>query len=387
MGAAVAAAAAMPAADLPSVRALGDGLATLPTNLQVLEAASNSGYSTTSSAHMAQISLSLSSASSAFTARAADELRLVIAQESHLTRGTAREAELKSVILDIFRGRPLRVTELRLTGTGPPSLFASLRESTAGAAAVDHAARVMGWMDFGVRLFTKDSDILASDPSGRTFFGAAVTRIAAMVNVEKIAPPVVADFFEHRLRALEQDFRDFLSGKRLLRPSYSVSYLEGPVAMAALAEIQRSHVSLSIASEVARQLTALQPVAPMAPVAPVAPAAAAPAAAAPRGKRPKKARAAAATAAAPAVAPAPAPPVAAPAAPPPVPRAPAAPAAVPVMNANGVIGGAPFVGRADAATMHAFSQANPDVNGQPRCFNFWRRGTCRQGQSCNFSHL
>jgi hypothetical protein len=37
--------------------------------------------------------------------------------------------------------------------------------------------------------------------------------------------------------------------------------------------------------------------------------------------------------------------------------------------------------------MAAFSQAHTDAAGSPRCFNFWRRGACRSGSLCRFSHV
>ena len=34
-----------------------------------------------------------------------------------------------------------------------------------------------------------------------------------------------------------------------------------------------------------------------------------------------------------------------------------------------------------------WSAANPDANGRPRCFDWHRRGMCRAGATCCFSHL
>jgi hypothetical protein len=37
--------------------------------------------------------------------------------------------------------------------------------------------------------------------------------------------------------------------------------------------------------------------------------------------------------------------------------------------------------------MTSFSTANRDAAGNGRCFNFWRRGQCRNGDGCRFSHV
>jgi hypothetical protein len=56
-----------------------------------------------------------------------------------------------------------------------------------------------------------------------------------------------------------------------------------------------------------------------------------------------------------------------------------------LVNLVGIIGGAPHDGAVTQAEMAAFSAANKDANGKPRCFNFWRRGACRN-PTCRFAH-
>jgi hypothetical protein len=58
----------------------------------------------------------------------------------------------------------------------------------------------------------------------------------------------------------------------------------------------------------------------------------------------------------------------------------------PSVNTQGVLGGVPHEGPATAAEMAAFSLANPASDGTGRCFNFWRRGNCRNGPNCRFAH-
>ena len=56
-----------------------------------------------------------------------------------------------------------------------------------------------------------------------------------------------------------------------------------------------------------------------------------------------------------------------------------------LVNLVGIIGGAPHDGAVTAPEMAAFSAANRDAAGKPRCFNFWRRGACRN-PTCRFAH-
>jgi hypothetical protein len=342
-----------------------------------------------------------------------------------------RKLALESVVRDVFRGRADRVTPARLTDlpSAAASLFAPLRRPAAEFdAARAELGLIMDYMDFIVRLFTPDNAIAASDPSGQTFFGAIVSRATALVRRQMVPASVVAQFFEQQLEAVAEDFRQFHAGARLLRPLYSVSYLSGVEAERVLESIRstntasKDEMSSLVASSVANYFSqagwagATPPVPPAAsllsavappwpPPAPILVPAAPPAGLSKRqAKRARQVAAAAAAAAtvpagvAPAVAPvvapvapvvvAPAPPVPPPQPPAaPAPSAPAVPKAAPAVNQLGVIGGAAFTGSANFQIMHAFSSINLDASGKERCFNFWRRGVCRTGVNCRFSHV
>lgn len=369
---------------LSVVRSLGSALARLPSSLQILESASGRNFSATSSAHMIALTSHLNSATNSFYPMAAEKLREKIGKEPPLL-SEARVSALRSSVSFVLRGKPLSVTEAMLCGQGESDLLAALRSGD-----VSRAKEVLMWMDFIVRLFWPQLDIAVDNGDGHTFFSFAADRVGVMLNVEKHSPAIVADYVQHRMRAIQDDFKRFYSGALLLRPRYSAQYFSGSDATAALAEISRMHHAQQVpnlAASVAEQLRSMgwQP-----PAAPSSSAAASPAPAPAPSKRASKRQKAAAAAAAAASAPAPAP-----AAPPPVapvapePSAPAAPVAppVPVINGNGVIGGTVHQGAASGAMMAAFSQANLDSSGNGRCFNFWRRGQCRNGSTCRFSHV
>ena len=153
-----------------------------------------------------------------------------------------------------LRGKPLSVTEVMLTGAGGADLLTPLR-----AGDVARTRELLMWMDFVVRLFWPVTEILRDSADGYTFFSFTAYRIGAMINVENQPPSVVADFVHHRMRALQDAFKRFYAGQLLLRPVYSSSFLTGPDALAALAELSRMQQSTALnvpqlATSVAAQL-------------------------------------------------------------------------------------------------------------------------------------
>ena len=371
---------------LASVRNLGAAMAQLPPQLQILESADNRNYNASSSAHLASLSSQLNSATSAFYPMAAEHLRVKVGKENPLL-ADSRTTALRSCVSLTLRGKPLSVTEFMLTGAGGADLLTPLR-----AGDVARTREMFMWMDFIVRLFWPAVEILHDNADGLTFFSFAADRIGALIDVEKQPPSVVADYIHHRMRALQDAFKRFYAGQLLLRPHYSSSFLTGPDAQAALAELSRMQQSQhlpELATSVAEQLRQQGWMPPSAAPAPApafypAPAAgssssSAPASAPPKPKRAKKQKAAVVAAAAAVVPVAPAAPVAAAAAP--------APAEAAATNTVGVLNPPAHVGPASGIMMSAFSQANADAAGSPRCFNFWRRGSCRSGSQCRFSHM
>ena len=271
----------------------------------------------------------------------------------------------------------MRLSEARMAGSGQDSLLGALRSAKDGSdPLVDRALTVLGWAAFAVDLF-RGSTILPN------FFTAAADRAAAMIRIESAEPVVVADWLEHRMRAIGEDFRQFYSNSSavLIRPSYSALYLTDANASAALAEITQQRfyrLGREMQSFIAQQSAA-------ASNSGSAAAAASPNVAGgsdKRGKRRKRAKAAGSPAAAPSPAPAAAA-AATPAAP-----APAGAAVVPATAAvNPVPLVAPHVGPATAAQMQQFTAENVDGDGRGRCFNYFRRGVCRRGDACSFSHV
>ena len=363
-----------------SVRALGDAMANLPANLLVLEAADGSNFFASSSAHMAHVHSTLSAVSTRWVASAAESLRAKVACESASTLSRERQLDLERCVRDLFRGNPMRLSEARMAGSGQNSLLGALRSATDGSdPLVDRALTILGWAAFAVDLF-RGSTILPN------FFTAAADRAAAMIRIEAAEPVVVADWLEHRMRAIGEDFRQFYSNSSavLIRPSYSALYLTDANASAALAEITQQRfykLGREMQSFITQQSAAALLAGSAAGSAAVA--ASPPAGGSAKGKRRKrKAQAAGSSAAAPSPAPAAAA-VAAPAAP-----AAAGAAVVPATAAvNPVPPVAPHVGHATPAQMQQFTAENVDGDGRGRCFNFFRRGVCRRGDACSFSHV
>ena len=374
---------------LSSVRNLGAAMAQLPPQLQILESADNRNYNASSSAHLASLSSQLNSAANSFYPMAAEQLRIKIGRENPIY-AESRATALRSCVSFTLRGKPLSATEIMLTGAGGADLLTPLR-----AGDVARTRELLMWMDFVVRLFWPVTEILRDNADGHTFFSFTADRIGAMINVENQPPSVVADFVHHRMRALQDAFKRFYAGQLLLRPVYSSSFLTGPDALAALAELSRMQQSAAVdvpqlANSVAAHMRQLGWVPPpgSGPAQAPAPAAAAgvplaPAPALPKPpKRPRTRPRPAPAAAAPAVASVAVAPIVGAAA-----AAVPAPVVAAVTNTVGLLNPPAHVGPASGVMMAAFSQAHTDAAGSPRCFNFWRRGACRSGSLCRFSHV
>ena len=406
-------------ADVAGVQNLGDRLARLPATLQILEAADGRNFATNSSAHMSSVHMNLSRASTRYFEASAKELILHVAHEKTHSMLPERKLEVERCLKDLFRGRVSRLSERRLKGEGSDTLFGPLRNGD-----LTRQQAVLAWLDYAARLFAPGLPL--------SFFAAASTRAATMVNVQHYSYATAASFLERCARSLEETFSRFYSGFDLIRPSYTEKVLNDPAAQQALSELQREHPVApeqitqavhaymgsamgSAVAQAAAQLPAMQwpppplpgfappasgplpgyvpisvPVAPpLVPAAAPAPAATATAKPPKTSKKKKKAAAqaaAAAAAAVPAAVPAlvqPAAPVAQPAA---AAAAPAAPP-TPVINTVGIMGGVAHAGPASVDVMKAFSAANKAPDGRGRCFKFWRQGVCDRGDRCPFAHV
>ena len=370
--------------DLPSVQQLGRAMSTLPSELQLIEAAEGHGYSAVTSAHMTAISKSLSSVSCTFFDYAPPLLQRAVGSYVPLTEVEERRLQLASCLKDLFRGRCHKITERRLSGSGATSLLGCLRSppdtvlisgSAASLAAIRAAREVLEWVNFAVSLFE-------SEPAaGQRFFAAAREMVAQLISEDGIDHDLVADWLDLRIAALHNEFRYFYSGQRLIRPTYDETHITSAEARQQLSQLQVSRIHQAQRLQQQQQMHSAPPV-PAAPSPAQAPApsgqsrrkrkakAAAPAASAPSAAAPASSGSAAAT------------PAAAPA---------AAPSAAPFYPPgtafnNSVVGGQPHTGAASPAEMGAFTAGNADAQGNGRCFNFWRRGVCRKGDACPFSH-
>jgi hypothetical protein len=339
---------------LASVRGLGDRMANFDQNVQILEATDGANYAATSSAHMTAVSLTLKSLSLNFAREAAERLRAAVGIENQLTWEPERQAVLQQCVKDLFRGKPLLLSEKALSGRGADSLVFSLTE-----AGYQQWRTVMEWMDFAVQLF----DAGAAREAG--FFGKAREIVNVMHEQQHVSFEVLSQFLDHRLRAIQQAFRQFYTNQRLVRPRYVESWLTDAEAKQVLEQIKHDRLNLCLQRAEAREAAAGASTSNVANVSSDDDEAAAAKKAKRKRQREKtkatkKAKAAAASAAAAAAAPAPA-------------------------NLD-VIGGPPHVGAATVAQMAAFTAANVDSDGNGLCFNRWRRGLCRKGDDCTFSH-
>ena len=389
LNAALALTAAAATGGTEGVTALGCAVAEMPRNLQVLETMERQGYDPTASPYLSTAAMTLDTISSAFIASAARELLRYEGSFVGPDVPPERKSTSERVIKMVLRGKPLSVNDALLTPSAATSLLSAWDSS------VDTAASLHSGLEI-LTLLGKVVDLFQRSPAGANFFHTAAEQVRKWHRAEKIALSILRDFLIGRLRVFEADAVDFYAGRRPLRPWYSADYLTSPAAHDALASLRHAPKGIAKAmrdalmgsgsSEVRdaiRQAVAEAQGSSSSAVAPApAPASApAPAPAAGNGKsrRPKKKRAAPAPAPAAAPASAVAPAVNPPALPP------AAAAGVPAVNPN--FADTPFAGFATPQEMAAFTAANP-VAGHPRgkCFNFWKRGVCRNGAACTFSH-
>ena len=385
--------------DEPAVLDLGSRLQSMPRELHVIEAADGRGFASTSSAHMSQLHHSLLCIPTFFD-KAAELLRAHIGKEPALTLLPSRKDELVGCIRDLFRGKPSKLSELRLRGTGASSLFDPLRAGDDG-----RMRNILLWLDYAVRLFNPP-------PSGtRSFFAVAAERVTSMVDIDGNSHALVASFMDNRLRAFEDSSRRFYAGSLLLRPAYESSWLDGTEACNMLSELQRRSAApvpnssadpAGFARAVQAIVSSMQPgvvagtalpppvfppgAAPIPPAFPPVPPGTLPGfvpfAPAPAPTRPNKRQrkvAAAPAAVVPVLPMAPQAPV--------LPAAPAAAPVIPAINQIGLVGPAPHVGAAGRDLMKAFSDANKAADGRGKCFNFFRRGVCNRGDACAFAHV
>ena len=197
-----------------------------------------------------------------------------------------------------------------------------------------------------------------------------------------------ATLLECILRDLSIEFRNFFDGHpsaALMRPRYSSAAFTSAGAQLLIDKFEREPANVHPTSaqpqlsqqQIADAVSASVPAAVAAFLATGNAQVAPQASTAGAGKK-KKAKKEAAPPA----------PVVPPGYPPGIPPGPPPGAAPPheAFNLAGIIGGAPHVGASTPQEMAAFSAANLDATGKGRCFNFWRRGTCRN-PNCRFSHV
>ena len=407
---------------LGGVQGLGSRLSSLPTDLQILEAADGQFYNPTLSTRLHTLHLSLSAASRNFLVHGAALLRKKVGVDDPVTVLPHRRADSEKALQLLMRGKPLQITERMLMGSGGDSLLAPFSVVPLDYAALQRGKEVLRTLSYASRLFHA--------PAGSDFFQEAEERIQEW-HREGRDMAKAAELLVALLTHLSHEFRQFFDGHvaSLVRPHYGSSRFSEPFAQRLIQAYERlpaasvqpqplsqqqidAAVGPAVSAAVAAALqnagvqsgVPVQPgtvvpglagrgrgrrgrgrggaaVASWTPAAPVAPAAP-PAVPAPPAQLP----------APPAVqlpfipmpAP-PAPPAAFPAAPAPPPRPPRGP---PAVNQAGVIGGAPWAGAGDPSTqeMVDFTRLNVDASGRGRCFLFWRTGSCKYGAACRFSH-
>ena len=376
--------------DLASVQNLGRAMSTLPAELQLLESAEGQGFSPVTSAHMTAVSKSLASVSTTFFDLAAPLLLRSIGAHVPLSEMEERLEGLVSCLKDLFRGRCHKITQKRLSGSGFNSLLGCLRSppgkilipgTVDSQAALRQAREVLEWANAAVALFEPEPS------TGRRFFAAARDTISQYIAVDRIDHDLVADWLELRIVAFHNSFKYFYSGQLLTRPRYDDAHITSADAREQLSQLQISNIHQVHRLQQQQQMHAMQHV--HQGVLPPGiqfdeTGAILPPERAPRRRRSGKKKK---------EAPPPPPPAAAAA---PAAASSSAPATAPnpavlyppgtAFN-NNVIGGQPHVGAATPAEMGEFTAGNADPHGKGRCFNFWRRGLCRRGAACPFSHL
>ena len=221
--------------------------------------------------------------------------------------------------------------------------------------------------------------------ASKNFFEEAEERMRGWRR-DKRDIPRAATLLECLLRDLSIEFRNFFDGHpsaALMRPRYSSAAFTSATAALLIDKFEREPAQAhptSAQPQLSQQqiAEAVSASVPAAVAAFLAMGNATQASTAGTGKKKKKAKKEAAPPA----------PVVPPGYPPGIPPGPPPGAAPPheAFNLAGIIGGAPHVGASTPQEMAAFSAANLDATGKGRCFNFWRRGTCRN-PNCRFSHV
>jgi len=181
---------------------------------------------------MAVVSRHINSSRESFYEGSFELVRARVQVESAIGCSEERRAIIRSAIRDLFRGRPLLLSEFRLSGRGATGLFDALREQTLSS--VRSFAHVCAWLNFAVRLF---EPLPLDQPS---FFDKMATVAESMLGVERYSVDVTIAFLRQRCEALTREFTCFYRGLRLLRPQYDASWFTSSSAITVLAELQRS---------------------------------------------------------------------------------------------------------------------------------------------------
>jgi len=224
----------------------------------------------------------------------------------------------------------------------------------------------MDWMDFVVQTF----DSAASGDAG--FFGKAKRLLREKHERDGTPFAVLSQFLDHRLRAIQEAFRRFYLGQLLVRPRYTADWLTNAEAVQIFESVKQQRLNLMLAKAEERDAAAAAAGASAAqPAAAAGVASPSKSAARKEKKERKRKRQEAAAAAPPSAAGAPA-------------SAGAASSSTPIVLADVI--GTRHTGAATGEQMAAFSAANVDAQGNGLCFNRWKRGMCRKGADCGFSH-
>ena len=375
-------------ADIGQVQRLGELMSNLSPELAILEAAQGNFFNSASSASFHATILALTASSSNFIQFAAGCLRTRIGVDDLISPLPERKANTEKFIRLFLTGKILSGSELMLMGTGGAELFSAFKEVPLTDALFLRGQSVLQVLSFAYRLSDRTTP--------KDFFVEAEEQMRIWRR-EKRDIQRAATVLEAMLRDLSIEFRNFFDGlpsASLMRPRFSSAVFSTPASRLLIDRFEREPVHVHPApvqpqlsqQQIADAVAASIPAAVSAYMAGHLPAALlAPQAGASGGKK-AKAKKAKKEPAAPQAAPvAPPAPVAQPGIPPGLP-----PGAPPVpefnlVNLVGIIGGAPHDGAVTAAEMAAFSAANRDAAGKPRCFNFWRRGACRN-PICRFAH-
>jgi len=376
-----------------TIQNLGERMSSMPRDLHILEAAQGQFFNPSNSASFHATYLALTASSNNFVQNAAGCLRARIGIDDLISPSPERKANTEKFIRLIMHGKILSGTEFMLLGTGGAELFSAFKEVPMTDAAFLRGQSILQVLSFACKL--------SDTTTPKNFFEECEEHMRTWKR-EKRDIGRAAAVFEAMLLDLSTEFKNFFDGHpsaSLMRPRYSNAVFATPASKQRIDRFEREPVHTQPAP-VQPQLTQQQIAEAVAASVPSAVSAClqamghsqamplATSASASGGKKAKKKakKDPAAPQVAPLVPPAPAvPPGYPPGFPPGLP--PAAPQApnYNLVNLVGIIGGAPHDGAVTQAEMAAFSAANKDANGKPRCFNFWRRGACRN-PTCRFAH-